>query len=304
MWIALLALALLPGFVLVVYFKKKDAFQPEPWSVIWRSFFAGAVLTLPAGFIEVALMDEPSGHAFLPMLFYCMVVIALVEELCKLAGILAVPARDPHFDEPVDGIVYGAAVAAGFATVENVFYVLDGGFGVAVIRAVLSVPLHILQGAIIGYWTARVRISKSTTPLRGYGWALFITVSTHGLFDFACLYDGMGALLLLALPALLIVNLVIVRRYLVETLAESLVAPEPSPPADAPPTPEWPRSRHAASAAVLFMLGTLFVCFGAFLVLGVVGTALEGELEAVFLLFPVFPLFLGIWLIRKGRSLG
>lgn len=39
------------------------------------------------------------------------------------------------FDEPLDGIVYGVTASLGFATLENILYVVDGGFEVALVRA-------------------------------------------------------------------------------------------------------------------------------------------------------------------------
>ena len=38
------------------------------------------------------------------------------------------------FDEPRDGIVYAAAAGQGFDTIENIFYVLDGGLGVRLLH--------------------------------------------------------------------------------------------------------------------------------------------------------------------------
>ncbi|MGQ9701154.1 MAG: PrsW family glutamic-type intramembrane protease [bacterium] len=44
-----------------------------------------------------------------------------------------------EFDEVMDGIVYCVASSLGFATVENIIYVLDRGAGTGILRAFLSV---------------------------------------------------------------------------------------------------------------------------------------------------------------------
>ena len=54
----------------------------------------------------------------------------LVEEVAKGLGVLLIYAFSrAHFDGPVDGLVYAATVAAGFAFTENILY-----FGVALVE--------------------------------------------------------------------------------------------------------------------------------------------------------------------------
>ena len=44
------------------------------------------------------------------------------EEIAKLVPFLLVIRHFPEFDEPIDGLVYAAVVAVGFASVENLLY--------------------------------------------------------------------------------------------------------------------------------------------------------------------------------------
>ncbi|MBK7649981.1 MAG: PrsW family intramembrane metalloprotease [Flammeovirgaceae bacterium] len=37
--------------------------------------------------------------------------------------------NNKHFNEPFDGIVYSVMVGMGFATFENILYVVEGGIG-------------------------------------------------------------------------------------------------------------------------------------------------------------------------------
>lgn len=73
----------------------------------------------------------------------------------------------------VDGIIYAVAASLGFATVENIAYVLEGGFAVGVLRAVLSVPGHAFFGALMGFYMG-VAKHASTGQARwlAYGLAL------------------------------------------------------------------------------------------------------------------------------------
>ena len=54
-------------------------------------------------------------------------VVGPVEELCKFAAVRLGPYRSLYFDEPVDGLVYASAASLGFASLENLFYVLEYG---------------------------------------------------------------------------------------------------------------------------------------------------------------------------------
>ncbi|MGQ9664052.1 MAG: PrsW family glutamic-type intramembrane protease [bacterium] len=57
-----------------------------------------------------------------------------------------------EFDEVMDGIVHCVASSLGFATVENIIYVLDRGAGTGILRAFLSVSGYAFFGALMGYY--------------------------------------------------------------------------------------------------------------------------------------------------------
>src|SRR5207245_3849116 len=48
-----------------------------------------------------------------------------VEESCKIIAVTLLIWFQSNFDEPMDGIVYAAAAAAGFALVENLLFMQD-----------------------------------------------------------------------------------------------------------------------------------------------------------------------------------
>ena len=78
--------------------------------------------------------------------------IALVEELSKWLMIRLIGYSSNAFDQQYDIIVYSVFVALGFAMIENIFYVLNGGFGLGIYRAVFSVPGHVAFGVFMGYY--------------------------------------------------------------------------------------------------------------------------------------------------------
>jgi protease PrsW len=102
--------------------------------------------------------------------------------------------RSRYFDEPMDGVVYGTAVGLGFATVENVLYVLSAKAGwesVAIMRAFVSVPFHGALGAIAGAYIARARFGGALGAHRADHWrryrlfaaAYLIPIVMHAVFD-------------------------------------------------------------------------------------------------------------------------
>jgi len=179
--------ALAPSLLLVWYFHRRDLY-PEPPRVLWTTFGLGVIsvlFVLPVEWIvSVPLqgvegfIGRGAGEAFFEA--------AIPEEFFKLAVLLAYSYRQREFDEPMDGIVYGAVASLGFATLENVLYVFNGGMGVAVVRALTAVPFHASAGAIMGYFAGRARFlpgRKLPLILKGFGAAVLL----HGLYDFPLL---------------------------------------------------------------------------------------------------------------------
>lgn len=204
-----IVLTILPFAALLRYYYTRDLFR-EPRDALVRTFLLGLAVTLPAIPIEIGLSLVPLGTAG-PLgiaLYFAFVVAAVPEESLKLLVIGRYCARRRTFDEPMDGIVYGATAALGFAAFENIFYVADGGLATAAIRSVTSVPMHATWGAILGYYVARARLTgKRANTWKGW----FIAVFSHGLFDFGL----MGSALLVAEgaeapgPGLLLVGLLL-----------------------------------------------------------------------------------------------
>ena len=66
------------------------------------------------------------------------------------------------FDEHYDGIVYGTSLSLGFATLENILYLIGNGVEYAFMRALLPVSSHALFGVIMGFTSAKpvFRIAK------------------------------------------------------------------------------------------------------------------------------------------------
>ncbi|MGY5190495.1 UNVERIFIED_CONTAM: PrsW family intramembrane metalloprotease, partial [Bacillus amyloliquefaciens DSM 7 = ATCC 23350] len=64
-----------------------------------------------------------------------------------------------HFDEHYDGIVYGASVSLGFATLENILYLFGHGVEHAFIRCLLPVSFPALIWVFMGFYLGEARFS-------------------------------------------------------------------------------------------------------------------------------------------------
>ena len=82
---------------------------------------------------------------------YMLAAVGPVEETSKFLAIRLAVYRSLHFEEPMDGLVYGAAASMGFASLENLFYVIGFGPEVMLVRAPLSTLAHLLFGSAWGY---------------------------------------------------------------------------------------------------------------------------------------------------------
>jgi RsiW-degrading membrane proteinase PrsW (M82 family) len=179
--------AVIPSLLLVLYFHRRDLY-PEPGKVIWATFGLG-IATIPGVLIvalPVAAVLKGIPDAHVAGLCGAFLTAAIPEEFFKLLVVRFYAARHAAFDEPMDGVVYGAVASLGFATLENVLYVTSGGVGVAVLRAFTAVPAHAFMGAIMGYYIGRAKFHPEERVRAGI-MAYFVPMILHGLYDYPVL---------------------------------------------------------------------------------------------------------------------
>jgi RsiW-degrading membrane proteinase PrsW (M82 family) len=193
------AVGVAPSLFLLVFFYLKDRYEPEPRGHVALAFGLGALAIVPAWWGGHAL-EQAVGRVWLELggtlarLFEAGVIAASVEELCRWLIFGAVIYRWRELDEPLDGVVYGVALALGFATVENVLDVMRDGLRIGVLRAVFAVPAHALFGAAMGFYFGRAKLGRGryeTRPIsrasraRRVALALAVPILFHAAYDFA-----------------------------------------------------------------------------------------------------------------------
>jgi len=178
--LSVLSAGIAPSLAILSYFYLKDEYETEPIYQVFRVFILGAFLVFPIMFIEYIIEIENIMNSH----FFNAVTIGLLEEFSKWFLMMFAVYSLVHFDEPYDGIVYGVALSLGFATLENILYLLSNGVYFALGRALFPVSSHALFGVIMGYYIGRGKFTPNRKKLNYLILALLIPVFLHSLYDF------------------------------------------------------------------------------------------------------------------------
>ncbi|MGN6741917.1 MAG: PrsW family intramembrane metalloprotease [Amnibacterium sp.] len=156
--------ALVPFVIVLAVVRWIDRWEPEPraalvFAVLWGAGVAVAVALLFDLGVQLVVVNT-AGTEPDPLL-QAVIQAPLVEEGAKGFGVLLLLwFNRRNFDGPVDGIVYAASVAAGFAFTENILYfgrtVAEHGIGadfavIFVARGLFSPLAHALFTSCTGF---------------------------------------------------------------------------------------------------------------------------------------------------------
>jgi RsiW-degrading membrane proteinase PrsW (M82 family) len=138
-------------------FLRRDKFSPEPRRLLASLFIAGCLVTIPSAFVEQQIPgSDVIGAA---------VVAPVVEETMKLTAVFLICWWNRHFNQVVDGAVYGVSCGLGFAALENLLFGLFGGFGVLGARVLVGPITHPLFTGVSGLFLARARFEQKPALL-------------------------------------------------------------------------------------------------------------------------------------------
>ena len=192
----LLILAVLPGILLMVKVYRADRIEKEPLGLLVLLLLLGAVVCLPVSIVEVVLSNVftsliPAGRLLRIVDYF--VGVALIEELGKFLVTKICTWKNKNFNYQFDAIVYTVTSALGFAILENIFYVSQGGLQTALLRSVLSVPGHAIFGLFMGVSYGVAKRCELRGDKKGKRRNLFFAILNptilHGIYDF-CLSEG------------------------------------------------------------------------------------------------------------------
>jgi len=200
---AVLLASLAPVLIILFYIYFRDKYDKEPLGLLLKALLMGIVIIIPVIFTERLLMNLiPQSSKVAAAAYHAFVVAGSTEELFKFLALYLLVWKSPSFDEKFDGIVYAVFVSLGFAGVENVLYVMDGGMQTALTRALTAVPAHAIFGITMGYYLGIAHMYKE---LKGpyLARALLVPILLHGIYDFILMVE-VGWLLLLFIPYVIV----------------------------------------------------------------------------------------------------
>ena len=201
----LLLAALIPAIFLMVQVYRLDRIEKEPAGLLLRLAVFAALSGLVAGVVEGALTRVLGlvlrEGSMLYLAAENFLAVALVEEACKRWPVMKFAWNHPAFDYRFDAVVYCVFSALGFAALENILYVAEYGFSVAVSRALLSVPGHCFFAVYMGVYLGQAKMAERAaqryyielpdeTPGPYLRASLLVPTLLHGFWDFSLSVGG------------------------------------------------------------------------------------------------------------------
>lgn len=221
-------MALIPFAIVFIAVRWIDRWEPEPRLAIVFAFLWGAGVSVLIALIVGSELDQllvnlSQGNEFAYEFLGAAIQAPLVEEGGKGIGLLIIfwVARK-HFDGPVDGLVYAAWVAGGFAFTENILYfggqLLDSGgidgdvFEIFLIRGLMSPFAHVMFTAATGL--ALGFAARRTGAVGAIGFfivGLIPAILLHALWNGALffVYDFYGYYAIVQFPLFVIAVLLV-----------------------------------------------------------------------------------------------
>lgn len=197
-------------FAYIVYWV--DRYEKEPVWLLGGVFIWGAVIAAGAAFIVNSFLGLgiymfTGSQAFTELSTASAIAPVIEESLKGMACLLVFLFFRREFDSILDGIVYAAITAIGFAATENIYYIytygyqqsgLNGILYMFFVRVILVGWQHPFYTAFIGIGLAISRLSRNTSvkflsPIMGWG----LAVLTHSIHNsISTLFQGFQSLAL------------------------------------------------------------------------------------------------------------
>lgn len=215
--LALFALAI---YLFILFIVKRDKGQKEPTSALFAAMGFGflalvGAMVLNEVLLPTEIIDKVAeggvGNESVAKLFLVAIGVGIIEESVKVLPFSFFVYKKRYFNELTDGIIYFGIIGLTFGIVEDIFYSLEFGGGVGVLRILISPYLHASFCILFG-WTLiqKKLLNKSWWLVLG---GFIAAVTAHGLFDFFAFLGGWWLLVVLVITiALNILLFVLFRR--------------------------------------------------------------------------------------------
>lgn len=222
-----LVLALVPLVGVLVAVRIVDRWEPEPASLVIFAVAWGAIAAVAIALgVDIVLSLLVPGDSPMREALSTVVQAPVVEEFAKGLGVLLIFMFGRRaFDGPLDGVVYGALVGAGFAFTENILYfatsLIEGGVAETTftffLRGILSPFAHVMFTAVTGYMLGRAARAGATNSQAVGPWVVGMlgAAALHALWNGSAMFaDFFTLYVTLQIPLFLgfVFGIVLLRR--------------------------------------------------------------------------------------------
>ncbi len=179
-----------PSLAFLGYFYLRDEYDREPLHLV-LTVFGGGMLAGPIALLLFELIERTAFYGDLSLIHlrsdftqfvYAIFGIGLIEEVSKFCVFwFFITHRHIRMEEAVDGVMYAAAIALGFATIENWYFMQ--AVDEAIWSRAITLPFnHVLFASFWGVTAGLVATEQRGSRLNLKGLALAIVF--HGLYDY------------------------------------------------------------------------------------------------------------------------
>jgi len=216
----ILLATILPPILLGILIWKSDRF-PEPGKFLVTSFLLGVSIYLPIKFLIFVTHDHLAPLLGLNLegdstmvrgaerAFMHFFRAAFLEEGLKFALLIFICVRLSDLNEPMDAIVYGAAIGLGFAAMENIGYVNidpETAWTMTVVKQrYYPLIMHLGFGVVMG-WLLSLNLFEERSQFKRRLMlilALLVPVIFHGVYNFYGTYDVFTILTLIMIMTII-----------------------------------------------------------------------------------------------------
>lgn len=194
-------LAIAPTIAYIFWIYLKDKYDKEPINRLVKFFLLGVFMGVIALIIEFILLKLNILTGYTSIIYISFIVAGMTEEGLKAFVLIPNLLKERYFNEELDGIIYSVFLSLGFATLENLLYILKEDqstvIQVGIIRAIISVPAHMLFAITMGYYISKYKFSTDKFKKREYLiLSVLIPILIHGVFDFILMIEYRWSIIL------------------------------------------------------------------------------------------------------------
>lgn len=160
-----------------------DLNDREPVAALMLVAAFGAAGMWLAGLVQLAVIRELGDFAVENWTVCMSAAAAITEELAKLAAVVMVIGLRPRwFNDPLDGLIYGAMAGLGAALLESMFLLAARPSGFLPATEPVRLAGHLVMGGIGGFGIAYLKLGRRGWKKR-LASGLFAAIALHFAWD-------------------------------------------------------------------------------------------------------------------------